>query len=913
MNRASRLALIFIICLSVTLPTLAVSRPVNLQCQWLTNPLGIDTPKPALSWQMNSSVRGAHQTAYRILVGSSSSALEQDDGDVWDSGKIESDKSVEISYAGRPLVSGQRVCWKVRLWDKDGEPTRWSKPAQWSMGLLQPPDWTGHWIGKDEKSVAKDRHLPARWLRKEFSTNKKIRRATVHFAGLGWSELYINGQKIGDAVLSPALSDYTKRVYYLTYDATDALRRGPNVLGVILGNGRFFAPRDTDPSDTVNYGFPKLLLQLHIQYANGSTENIVSDGTWKLTTAGPIRANNEYDGEDYDARMELAGWDKPGFDDSHWQPAQLVAAPAGKLVAQIMDPIRIIGTVEPIASHQLKPGVFIYDMGQNMAGWVRLKVHGPAGATVTLRFSERLHPDGTLNIDNLRSAKATDHYTLSGKGTETWQPRFSYHGFRYIEMTGYPGTPTLDTLRGEVVADDLQSAGTFVCSNQLINKIYHNMFWGIRSNYHSIPSDCPQRDERQGWLGDRSEECRGESYLFLNRNIYSKWVTDIADSQNAKGGLSNVCPAYWPLYSDNVTWPSTFIIVPGVLLDQYGDTRTLAAHYPQMVRWIDHMAGYIKDDILPRDNYGDWCVPPADPKVIHSTDPKQQTAGAILSTTYFYHCLKLMSRYAALLHHPEDVSRFDALAARLKIGLNKKFLNLKLGQYDNGSQTSCVLPLAFNMVPPDEHHVIFDHLIQQITQVSHMHIGVGLVGGQWLNRVLSENDRPDIAYNLFTNQTYPSYGYMLDHGATTIWELWNGNTADPRMNSGNHVMLIGDSLIWLYQDLAGIRPDPAHPGFKHIILHLTPVGDLTFVKATHLSPYGMIVSDWSRNNHQFLWKVTIPPNTTATLFLPTNSPQSIRESGHRLSDADGVKVVKSDADRIELDLLPGTYHFRSQF
>ncbi len=576
-------------------------------------------------------------------------------------------------------------------------------------------------------------------------------------------------------------------------------------------------------------------------------------------------------------------------------------------------PIRVTDVLSPIAVKQPRPGAFVYDMGQNMVGWCKLTVAGPAGTTVTLRFAERLLPDGTLDVANLRGAKATDRYTLRGGGEEVWEPRFTYHGFRYVEVTGFPGTPNLDSIQGRVVGDDLESAGDFSCSQPTLNQIYHNIVWGVRGNYRSIPTDCPQRDERQGWMGDRACECKGESYLFGVHALYAKWINDMADSQLDNGSISDVCPAYWPLYHDNVVWPSTFIIAPEMMLDQYRDNQIIAAHYPQMVRWIDHMSSFIKDDLLPRDNYGDWCVPPEDPTLIHTKDPARQTAGPILGTTYFYYCLNLMNRYAQMLNKPDDAARFNALAQRLKNGLNKTYLNTKLGQYDNGAQTTSVLPLAFGMVPDDQRQAVFNHLVDQITNVTHMHVGTGLVGGQWLNRVLSDYGRPDIAYALATERTYPSWGYMVDHGATTIWELWNGNTADPAMNSGNHVMLVGDLTTWLYENLAGIASDPRSPGFKHIIMKPTIVGDLKFVKASHRGPFGMISSQWQRDGNQFAWNIVVPPNSTATIYVPAKSADSVREGGQRIDQSPGVKFIEAKNGLAVFEIGSGSYQFNARF
>ncbi|SPE54256.1 Alpha-L-rhamnosidase [Verrucomicrobia bacterium] len=1032
----------------------------NLRCESRRNPLGIDVVKPRLSWQLSS----GWQTAYQIVV----------DG-AWDSGKVSSDQSSLVEYGGPPLASRARYEWKVRIWDQDGKPSSWSKPAFWSMGLLQPEDWKATWIGKDEVeksaalkecswiwfpegqpeksapiatryfrrafelpadravkhaelqiaadnefacavngqhagagssykattvmdithsvkpgrnvmaawaknignepnpagligvlkvdfetgpplviptdgtwkttnkdsgawtaldyddsdwvavkvlgpvgmepwgevSAAEERRLAARMLRKDFQVSRKVARATVYLSGLGLSELYLNGKKVGDEVLSPALSEYPKRVYYVTHDVTDQLKPGTNALGVWLGNGRFFAPRATVPIGTSSYGFPKLLLQLEVEYSDGSHDVVMSDGSWKLTAQGPILANNEYDGEEYDARKELPGWAKPGFDDCTWSAAQVVSAPGGQLCAEMQEPIRVTGTLKPIAVTELKPGVFIFDLGQNMVGWCRLRVRGPAGTQVSLRHAERLKPDGSLYVDNLRSAKVTDIYTLKGQGVEVHEPRFTYHGFRYVEMTGFPGKPTLAALEGRVVNDDVATGGEFTCSQPTINRVYQNIVWGVRGNYRSIPTDCPQRDERQGWLGDRSAESRGETYLFEVGGLYAKWTQDMADAQRPNGSISDVCPSYWPLYNDNVTWPSSAVIIPGSLLDQYGDTATIARLYPNLVKWIDHMSSYVSDGIITKDNYGDWCVPPEDAALIHSKDPARKTAPAILATSYFAHCLKLMSRYAELLGKPEDAQRFATLAEQLKTALNQKFYHHEEGDYDNGSQTSCVLPLAFDLVPKEERPRVFSHLVKKITEETKGHVGTGLIGGQWLNRVLTEGGRPELAYGFATNTAYPSWGYMAEKGATTVWELWNGDTADPAMNSGNHVMLVGDLVIWLYECLAGIKPDAAHPGFKHIVMQPHLVGDLRFVKASHRSPYGLITSEWKREGARFAWLVSVPPNSSATVYVPAANLKDVTEGGRVASKAKGIKNGRWENGTAVFEIEPGTYHFVS--
>jgi alpha-L-rhamnosidase len=559
-----------------------------------------------------------------------------------------------------------------------------------------------------------------------------------------------------------------------------------------------------------------------------------------------------------------------------------------------------------------RPDRYIFDMGQNMAGWCRLHATGPAGTKVTLRFAETLKPDGTLYLANIRGARATDTCTLNGMGDEVWEPRFTLHGFRYVEMTGYPGKPALDSIEGRVVNDDLATAGAFECSNPLLNRIYRAIVWGVRGNYHSMPTDCPQRDERQGWLGDRSEESHGETYLFDNGLLYAKWVRDMADAQRPSGSVPDIAPAYWPIYSDNVIWPSSGIIIPEMLRRQYADTRTLADHYDSARKWMDFMSGFITDGLIAKDTYGDWCMPPEDPALIHSRDPQKETDKTLLATSYFYHDLRLMEGFAKRLGETGDALRFGGQAEKMKAAFNQKFLDRKLGRYDNGTQTSSVLPLAFGLVPEDLRAAVFKRLVDQIGNESRGHIGTGLVGGQYLMRVLSDNGRPDLVYKMATQTDYPGWGYMLEHGATTIWELWNGNTADPAMNSGNHVMLIGDLVIWLYEDLAGIKPDPEQPGFKHIIMKPLPVGGLKFVRATHHSPYGLIVSDWEQEDGMFDWRIEIPANTTATVYVPARDFGQVLEGGMFAVNAPGVKFLRMENGRAVFNVGGGKYHFVSE-
>jgi alpha-L-rhamnosidase len=810
---------------------------------------------------------------------------------------------------GEPLVVVTDSSWKAANHENANWKAAELDEASWKPAQKLGPVGMAPW---GAINAPDDRRLPARLLRSEFALDKKVRRATAYVSGLGLFEFYLNGRKVGDHVLEPGLTDYSKRLFYVTFDVTKDLKKGANAAGIMLGNGRFYAPRSRVPTSTTSYDFPKLLFELRVENTDGTTDTVVSDNAWRLTTDGPISANNEYDGEEYDARQEFDGWSRPWFYDSKWRRAQIVTPPGGALAAQMIEPIRVTQTLRPAAMTEVRQGVYIFDFGQNIAGWCRLSVAGPAGAEISLRHAETLKPDGTLYVDNLRSAKATDTYILKGKGTEVYEPRFTYHGFRYVELTGYPGQPDLSCLEGRVVHDDLESAGDFTCSNPLLNQIYRNIRWGVCDNYRSIPTDCPQRDERQGWLGDRSAESKGETYLFNNAPLYSKWLQDMADAQKKSGSVPDVCPAYWPVYSDNVTWPSSSVIIPGTLYDQFADETVIATHYASAKLWVDYMSGFLKDGIIARDSYGDWCVPPEEQNLIHSNDPKRQTDPALLASAYFYYDLCLMAKYANLLGKPADAQQFASQAAKIKTAFNARFLKTEAGQYDNGSQTSCVLPLAFGLVPPENRQRIFDFLVNKITRECQGHLGTGLIGGQWLMRVLSDNGRPDLAYAIATQQTYPSWGYMVSKGATTVWELWNGDTADPAMNSGNHVMLVGDLDIWLYECLAGIKPDPAQPGFKRIIMRPEPVGDLRFVKASHRSPYGLIVSDWEHEGDRFRWRITVPVNTTATVWVPASEAGNVTENGRPAGQSQGVKFLKMENDRAVFSVGSGNYRFESR-
>jgi alpha-L-rhamnosidase len=887
----------------------------SLRCEMLANPLGIDVKEPRLNWEITSEQRNLQQTAYQIIVASTKEKLDRNEGDLWNSGKINSSQSIHVPYTGKKLLSRNECYWKVKAYTNKGE-TNWSTPAHWSMGLLDSADWKAKWIGLDSAfawdSVSKFARLSARYFRKEFKAQKTIKKATVYIVGLGLYELYINGQRIGDQVLAPAPTDYSQSVKYNTFDVTDRLKEGTNTIGTILGNGRFFAMRQNyKPQKWHTFGFPKMLLQLELLYSDGTKSLIVTDKTWKITADGPIRTNNEYDGEEYDATKEMIGWNENGFNDKNWLPASLVKSPGGKIEAQMNPNMKIMEKLQPVSITQNSSGAYILDMGQNMAGWLQMKVQGKKGNKIILRYAETLQPNGSLYVANLRDAQVTDIYTIAGKEKEVWHPSFVYHGFRYVEITGYTGTPTINDFEGHVIYDEMSTIGSFETSNQTINSVFENSYWGIRSNYKGMPVDCPQRNERQPWLGDRATGSYGESFVFDNASLYAKWLDDIEQSQTAEGRIPDVAPSFWFYYKDNMTWPGAYLMIANMLYHQFGDKRPIVKHYASMKKWLAYMKSkYMTEDfIVTKDNYGDWCVPPESPELIHTKDPLSNTDGQVIATAYYYYFLQMMQHFAVIANKPEDIPAFASLAKNIKTGFNKKFFDKEKLQYSNGTVTANLLALSFGIVPDNYKHAIFQNIIDKTVNENGGHISTGVIGTQWLMRGLTKNGRPDVAYTIATKRDYPSWGYMVDNGATTIWELWNGNTADPSMNSGNHVMLLGDLIVWYYENLAGIKSDEAHPGFKQIIMNPSLVEGLNYVKASYQSVHGLIKSEWQKEATQLTWNISVPGNTNAIVYIPAADAKEVMENGTIASSVDGVKFIKMEDDKAVFSVGSGNYSF----
>jgi alpha-L-rhamnosidase len=708
---------------------------------------------------------------------------------------------------------------------------------------------------------------------------------------------------------------------YATYDVTENLKPGGNAVGVILGNGRFFAPRLSVPVPTVTFGFPKLLLNLRIEYADGSTRDLITDEMWTITTEGPTRTNSEYDGEEYDARLEMDGWAEAGFNDAKWRPVQIVKPPGGALHAQMIEPVRVTEYLRPVSITEPRPGVFVADFGQAFYGSPQINVKGPAGTRVEMRSSFNVRPDGTLNTDNDRTAQNTDVYTLRGDGYESWRPRFKGTAIRRVQVTGFPGKLQPSNLDGLVIHTDHEPVGEFASSNELINRIYANARWGTRMQNRSIPME-PDRDERQGWSGHPAKTSESEGFAFNVAPFYASWLHSVRLDQHADGALQEISPGYWTFASKGTIWPAIVTIVPNWMYDFYGDRRAVADNYGAMKKWVEYhvRTNQKPDGTLDHSSYPDWVDASWIGK--RHDEPSSGTASMpFISTAYHYHNLRLTSRAAGLLGKSDDAAKFETIAAKVKEGFNARFFKPAEDRYDFGNQFSYILPLAFGLVPDADRKAVIDNLLWQTMETDKGHTTVGLLGMQWQMQVLSDIGHPEVAYAIATKTDRPSWGYMIGKGATTIWERWDTDTQDGGMNGESQKILSGNFEAWCYQTLAGINYDPERPGFKHVILRPRAVGDLTWAKASYESMYGEIRSEWrlvtgGDGRPRFEYDFIVPPNTTATVYVRGREVKDVRRpnyGGHgdvpRRYAKDEASAFRQDGDDVTFDFAPGQYRY----
>ena len=890
----------------------------GLRCEYRLNPMGVDVCPPCLSWVLETDRRGALQQAYQIQAASESGAWDGDAALLWDSGRVAADQSHLVPYGGPVLSAGQWVYWRVRVWDEQGAASEWSKPAFWSMGPLAATDWGGAcWIGldrtdpdsppEDPDDVDDYRRLPARYLRRDFTLAGPVARAQVSVCGLGVCDLHLNGQRVvEDEVMNPSQTDFSRRVLYRTYDVTGLLRDGANAIGVVLGNGRFQGLR---PRGHRVFGFPKLILLLDIQYADGSREMLVSDAAWRVTDRGPLRYNHEYDGEHYDARLEMPGWDAPAFDDRTWEPVERVAAPGGALEADMVEPTARMALLQPQAVSLHASGVWLADFGETVYGQPRIRVTAPAGTAIRILGAYSLRADGTLKLEDNRGARCEDVYICKGDGEETWSPRFRGQGCRWLQIAGWPGTLMPAALALHVVRQGCETAGSFTCTDPLLSRIHANVGRGVRAFLRQgLPME-PDRDERQPWLGDPACDARTYAAFLGVAPLLRKWLKDIRLAQHEDGSIPAIAPMYWtyPCKTDAV-WPAVITILPEWFYRHYGDLRVVAENYPVAARWVAYLERGMRPDGTTDDaEYGDWCDAAS---MDGAGSDHGATSRPLIASAYLCHSARMLVRMARLLGRADEADAWHAKAQCWASAFHARFFDAAAGTYESGTQCALLLPLAFGLVPEEERMRVLTNLVADILDRHAGHTSVGLIGNQWLLPTLSRLGRADVAHTIVTRTDRPSWGYMVRKGATSIWERWDSDTRGPGMNSEALLIQAGTLGAWFVESLAGVAPAEATGGFREIQLHPGVVPGLAAAGAEVLTPYGLVRSRWWHEPERWVWEVRIPPNAAATVLLPTMELEQVTESGRRLATVDGVRVLDAGPEGLSLRLVAGNYIFR---
>jgi alpha-L-rhamnosidase len=890
----------------------------NLQCEYKSSPMGIEAPSPKLSWELKAGERNTMQTAYHILVSDNAENLDKNIGNIWDSKRVNSSASIEVAYTGKPLLSAKTYYWKVMVWDNHQHASTWSEVAKWQMGLLSATDWNNaKWIayaqmpdsmrmvpfpaGKGPKGLPPANDvLPL--LRKTFTVNKPVKKATIYICGLGHFDMSLNGNKVGDHFLDPGWTQYDKQALYVPFDLTDKLVQGNNALGVMLGNGFYYIPRDKRYRKmTGAYGYPKMICRLVIEYKDGSVTNLVSDESWK-TTPGPIIFTSIYGGEDYNANLEQPGWNTANFDDVKWQNAITVTG-SPQLNAQAADPLKVMQEFTPISKKNIGNGIWVYDLGQNASGIPQITVQGKKGDTVRITPAELIHPDGSAN----QTGSGKPHYynyILKGSGPETWHPQFTYYGFRYLQVDGAvpqgegnPNQlPVMLAIKGLHTRNSTATVGSFSCSNELFNHTFKLIDWAMKSNMASLFTDCPHR-EKLGWLEEAHLVGSSLRYNYDIHRLALKCISDMRLAQTSEGLIPEIAPEYTKFgdpFRDSPEWGSNGIILPWYVYEWYGDKEVLANSYDMMKRYIDYLGTKTDHHIL-TEGLGDW----------YDQGPKapgysQQTPKGITATAFYYYDLDIIAKVANLLGKTQDVAAYKALAAQVKQAYNKAFFNPQTKEYGTGSQTANSISVYMGLVEPQDKAAVTNNIVKELQDHGNS-LTAGDIGFRYLLRALDDAGRSDVIFDMNSRSDVPGYGYQLAHGATALTESWG---ALPQV-SNNHFML-GHIMEWFYSGLAGIRSALGAVAMNKIEIRPEPVGDVTYAKASYNSPYGIIATDWKKTPGKFELTVQIPANTNAIIYLPTKSGTAITEDGKPVNKSqflgykDGKALIKTGS---------GSYHF----
>lgn len=898
----------------------------NLRCEQEENPLGIETLQPRFSWQIQAQQRNFEQSAWQILVADSPEKLQIDNGNIWNSGKNKSSASVLVPFKGKGLEAGQVYYWKVKTWDKEGNASPWSLIHQFSMGLLSEKDWSNaKWIAleKDKKDeivttglhgltnvdrILKGKKTGMYYLpqfRKEFAVQKTVKRAVAYVSGLGHFDMFLNGNKVYNHFLDPGWTKYDKCALYVSFDITAQLKQGQNAVGVMVGNGFFNIPRERYFKLLASYGAPRLLMKIQIDYTDGNTQTVVTDTDWKVTES-PVTYSSIYGGEDYDANKEQEGWMQPGFDDHTWNKA-LDTGWKTQLLSQRSAPLTVRDQIPTVRLFKTKQGQWVYDLGQNFSGIIRLSLHAKNTHPVKLYPAELLNPDSTVN-QSASGAPFWFGYIPKGKGIENWQPQFTYYGFRYVQVegaipTGQPnpdGLPEIIEITGLHTCNSAENVGSFHCSKPLFNQIYELIDWAIRSNMASVLTDCPHR-EKLGWLEEAHLMQYSVQYRYNLAQLYEKTFNDMRSTQADNGMIPTIAPELVEFeggFKDTPEWGSTFIISPWYIYQWYGDTRLIETYYPDMQRYIGYLSSKANNHIIAY-GLGDWFdIGPKPP------GEAQLTSNGVTATAIYYYDVTLMEKMAGLLGKPDDARKYRELAVRIKQAFNQTYWNPVTRKYDRNSQAANAVALYMGLTTPENRQQVFENLIADIHGRNNA-LTAGDVGYRYVLRALEAGGASDVIYDMNCKYDSPGYGWQLAHGATALTESWQAYG----FVSNNHFML-GHLMEWLFSGLGGIRQREDSFGFKHIVIHPEPVGDIREARTTYQSPYGLIVSDWKDNNNEFTIRVEVPANSQASVYLPSANTEYITESGIKLKDVAGINSRTEGYKYTIVTIGSGTYHFK---